>query len=254
MAFEEITPEMFTETSEETQEVAEPAPEATEQGVEEPEVAEQASEEPDEKPGKTEADAAFAEMRRRAEEAERQKAEVEAKLADLEAKATARAAAMANMDVDEVEAIAEQAGISKEDVINTIKEAEAAAAAAKDVEEKEARIKELEAELQEVYVASAMKEDLTTIQSIDSSVKSLEDLGEDFAAYVAAGLSAEQAYYAIKGKEIATKPTPPEAPGKISDTAPAPKDYFTEEEVNAMTSDEKSKNWEKIMASLPHWK
>lgn len=255
MSFEDISPQDFVEGGAEEPEIAEPAAETTETGAEEPGLAEQVSEPEGEQPeGKTDADSRFAEMRRQLEAAEQEKAEVEAKLAEMEAKAEAREAAMEEMDVDEIDAIADQAGTTREEVIAAIEREEAAAAAAREAQEKDQRISDLEAELQEVYVAKAMEEDLTEIQKLDPTIKSLDDLGVDFADYIRAGLSAEQAYYAIKGREIATKPKPPTAPGKISDTAPPEKDYFTEEEVEAMTSEEKTANAEKIMASLPHWK
>lgn len=254
MSFEDITPQDFVEEGAEEQEVADPV-ESVETGAEEPEVADPESEpEDEESDGKTEADSRFAEMRRQLEAAEAEKAEVEAKLAEYEQKALAREAAMEEMDVDDIDAIADQAGISREEVLAVIEREEQAAAAELEAKEKDQRITELEEELQGVYVEKAMEEDLADIQKLDPKVKSLDDLGEDFAAYISAGLTARQAFFAIRGEEITTRSTPPTAPGKIADTAPPAKDYFTEEEVAAMTSEEKTQNAEKIMQSLPHWK
>ena len=218
MSFEELVPEEFEEQGEEDQEVAEPETETLETGEEEPEVAEPESE-------KSPADAAFAEMRRRAEDAERQMEEAKAELENLKAQQAARQAAIANMDVDEIDAIAETLGITREEVLENIER-----------EEKQ------------------MAEDLATLQKLDPKLKSLDDLGKDFPAYIMAGLTAEQAFYAIRGKEIATKDTPATPPGKIAETTPPERDYFTEKEVSNMTSEEREANWEKIMASLPRWK
>ena len=95
MAFEEI--DAFDE-SEEMQEVAEPAEdEAEESSAEDQEAAEPDSEEAED--GRTEADAAFAEMRRAKEAAERE-------LADLKAEQERQAALKAGFEKEEFEVAA----------------------------------------------------------------------------------------------------------------------------------------------------
>ena len=252
MSFEELTPETFEpETGAEDQELAEPETETQETGAEAPEIAEPESEEPQ---GRTAADARFAEMRRQLEEAERARAEAQTELEGLKAQQAARQAALVNMDVDEIDAIADQLGITRDEVLETIEREEEAAEAEIEMREKDQRIADLEARLDEVRAERMMAEDLAELQKIDASIKSLEDLGDDFAAYISAGLTAEQAYYAIKGREIKTQAVPAKPPGKVTDVTPPEKDYFTEEEVASMTSKEKYDNAEKIMASLPRWR
>lgn len=259
MSFEDITPETFQETGAEEPELAEPVAETNETGAEDQGLAEPESEASETEPVEEEhhkntPDESFAEMRRAMQEAQQEAEDAKAELAEFKAKAEAREAAMEEMDIDDIDAIAEQAGITREEVLATIEREEAAAAAELEAREKDQRIEQLEEELQGVYAEKAMEEDLVALQKLDPSLKSLDDLGKDYGDYIAAGLSAEQAYYAIKGRDIATKSVPPTAPGKIADTSAPEKDYFTEEEVAAMTSEEKTLNAEKIMASLPRWK
>ena len=250
MAFEEITTEMVEGA--EDQEVTEPeSTETDETGAEDQEVTEPESEEPE---GKTAADAAFAEMRRKMEEAQKAERDAKAELESLKAQQAARQAALKNMDIDEIDAIAESVGISREEVLDNIEREEEAAEAEIEAREKDQTIAALQARIDEVEAERMMEQDLVAIQKLDPEVKSLDDLGSDFIAYISAGLTAEQAYFAIRGKDIATKSTPPDPPGKITDSAPPEKDYYTEDEVANMTSEEKEKNWEKIMASLPKWK
>lgn len=255
MAFEEITTEDVVETDVEDQEVVEPEEEEAEgTGAEDQEVTEPESEESEES-GKTAADAAFAKMRRRAEEAERAQAEAQAELNKLKAEQAAREAALANMDIDEIDAIAEVKGISREEVLENLQREQDAAQAEIDSKEKDQLIENLRMQLDVVEAEKMMAEDLAMLQTkYDPSLKSLDDLGEDYAAYIAAGLSPEQAFKAIRGSEMFTKSTPAKAPGEITDAAPPEKDYVTEEEVANMTSQERYDNAEIIMASLPKWK
>lgn len=244
MAFEEI-PAMEAE-SEETPEVAEPAEETTESSEEIQEPAEPDSEEAD---GKTEADAAFADMRRRMEAAERKLAEREAEDAKRAALQAAEEEAVAEMSgYDDIEyLIAESSGKS-------IEEVRAEVAFRKEYEELKYDKEVLQKELAEVKADKTIAEDLATIQKFDPSVKSLADLPESFEAYrLDAGLTAQQAYFAAKAEKEATEIKPAKPIGQVNQ-APVEKDYFTESEVNAMTSEEKQANWEKIMASLPRWK
>ena len=245
MAFEEINAEALG--SEETPEVAEPAEdEATETGVEEQEAAEPDSEQAD---GKTSADAAFAEMRRAKEAAEKE-------LADLKAEQERQAALKAAED----EAIAEMSGY--DDVAYLIAEA-----SGKSIEEVNAEIEAekeraelahdnetLRQQLAEVQADKTIAEDIAVIQKFDPNIKTLADLPESFEAYrLDAGLTAQQAYFAAMAEKEATSIKPAKPIGQVNQ-APVEKDYYTEAEVNAMTSEEKSANWEKIMASLPKWK
>ena len=226
----------------EVQEVAEP--EVT--GVEEQEVAE-----PDvAKEGvKTEADAAFARQRRAMEDAERRAAEAERRVAEMEAEQNARREAMRRMtgsDTGDIDAIAENAGVDSDDILAVLESEQAAA-------KKDLEIQRLQNEVNAVRAEKAMQEDLKKIQEIDPEVKDLSELGDSYPDFIKAGLSAEDAYYACKAKEGATSVTPPKPIGKVNNEPPE-KSYYTEAEVNAMSSQEKYDNAEKIMASLKFWK
>ena len=99
-----------------------------------------------------------------------------------------------------------------------------------------------------------MAEDLAEIQKFDPSVKSLTDLGDSWEAYrLGAGLTAQQAYFAAKAEQEATQIKPAKPIGQVN-PAPVESDYCSEAEVAAMTSEEKTANWEKIMNSIPKWK
>ena len=243
MAFEEIDAALAS-PSEETPEVAEPADEPTESSEEIQETAE-----PDSEDGKTEADAAFAEMRRRMEAAERKLAEREAADAKREALQAAQDEAVAEMSgYEDIEyLIAESSGRSIEEVREDLE-------FRKEFEELKYDKEALQKELAEVKADKTIAEDLATIQKFDPSVKSLADLPESFEAYrLDAGLTAQQAYFAAKAEKEATEIKPAKPIGQVNQ-APVEKDFYTESEVNAMTSEEKEANWEKIMASLPRWK
>ena len=226
-------------TGVEVQEFAEPAEESVEtQEVAEPvETAEETT-----KSGRTEADAAFAAQRRELQEAKR-------RIAEMEAEARAKQQAIEKLTgskTGDVESISENLGVSAEDVLATI-------TAEEEIVRRELELEELRAEVKSIRADKEMQEDLTLLQKIDPEIKGFEDLGESFINYKKAGLSAEEAYYAIKSKEINTKATPPQPVGKV-DGKPPEKDYFTEAEVDAMTDDQQAIHWEKIKNSMKFWK
>ena len=255
MAFDEIAPIETVDEGAEDQDLAAPEnEEAKDTGAEDPEIAEPESEEPEES-GKTAADARFAEMRRQLEEAERAKEQALSDLADLKSKQDARQAALANMDVDEIDAIAESLGITRDEVLEQIEREEEAAQAEIDMKEKDQLIADLQAKLDEYELEKTINEEFAELQKIIPEAE-MEKLFQNpkFKEYVEKGQDALHAYYTIKGEELMTKPTPAKPPGRVSDVKPPEKDYFTEEEVANMTSQEKYDNAEKIMASIPKWK
>ena len=202
---------------------------------------------PEEKQSK-DIDHAFAEQRRARESAEKRAEEAERRLAEMEARSNARAKVLERLGGSqnaEIDALAETMGIDSADIMATLDFEEKSA-------EKDLEIQRLSKELEDAKVAQMMQEDLAEIQKIDPSIKSLNDLGEDFAAYVKAGLPPDKAYYAIKGEEIRNKVTPPKEIGKV-DNKPAEKDFFTEAEVDALTEDQQKANAEKIMKSMEKW-
>lgn len=228
-------------TSVETSEVAEPTEEVT--GVEEQETAEPVSEETVE-PKKTEEDAAWARMRRESEEARKELEAVQKELAELKASNEAREETYSRLtgsDNGEIAAIAEATGMSEDEVIAEIEAAQESA-------RKDQLIEQLQEEVTSIQAERMMQADLEQIRKIDPSLKSLEDLGSGYVEYVAAGLDPVKAYWAIKAEEQATQATPPKEIGRV-ETTPAEKDYFTDAEIDAMSSEELSKNWKKVMAS-----
>jgi len=233
----------YESTSVETSEVAEPTEEVT--GVEEQETAEPVSEETvEEEPKRTEEDAAWARMRREAEQARADAEAAQRELAELRAREEAREATYSRLtgsDNGDIAAIAEATGMSEDEVLAEIEAAQESA-------RKDLRIEQLEREVTSIQAERLMQEDLETIRKIDPSLKSLTDLGEGYIEYVAAGLDPVKAYWAVKAEEQANTATPPKEIGKIQ-TSPAEKDYFTDAEIDAMSSEELEKNWKKIMAS-----
>ena len=232
---EEIT------TGVEETEVAEPLEEET--GVEEQETAEPVSEEPVEDK-KTEEDAAWARMRREAEQARADAEAAKRELEQLKAANEAKQSTYSRLtgsDNGEIAAIAEATGMSEDEVIAEMEAAQESA-------QKDLRIAELEERITSIEAERLMQEDLQTLRKIDPTIKSLEDLGDGYIEYVAGGLSPEKAYWALKAEEQAKKATPPVEVGKVA-TGTAEKDYFTDAEIDAMSPEQQRKNWKKIMAS-----
>lgn len=226
------------QTSVENQEVA--APEGVQTGVEESGVAEP-NNIPSEPERNYEADAAFADMRRRMQQAEQEKAMLEE-----ESRRKDEALSMIFQSSDPIaEAIALTQGVSFE-------EAKAQLAERDRIAKIEAENKALKSESLRIQAEAAMQRDLLTVQAIDPEVKSLKDLGETFLNLISAGLSAEDAYYASKSKKEREHRTAPEEVGNVN-TAPKEKDFFTKQEVENMSQEQVHKNYEIIRKSMAKW-
>lgn len=217
------------ETGAEESGVAEPTETNQSEGVEETGVAEQSN-------GKTDADHAFAEMRRENEELRATNEELENALGqffegstdDKVVQANALAQGKTEQEIrDEIEAEQEWDRLNQEN-------------------------EQLNNELIDIKTKTQMESDLRTIQQIDPSVETLESLGNDFLDYISSGLNATQAYYAVKAKNAAEKPTPPAEVGKVNQST-EPKDYFTREEVEGMSKKEVHDNYEAIRKSMSRW-
>lgn len=239
--------EDYINESAETQEVAEPETNVDEsaenQEAAEPEQAENPSTEteaPEAKGfGKTETDAAFAEMRRANQQLEREKKQMMQALSryfegetpeDLSINALAYAD---QRDPDEYRQEWEHA---------------------QEYEALKATNEDLETELFNLRAEKLMRDDLREIQEIDPSIKSLDDLGESFLKLRLNNdvqLSATEAYYAVKAKEQREKILAPSAIGKVADNK-TERDYFTSEEIDNLTDEQLNddKIWEKVMRSL----
>lgn len=198
-------------------------------GAEEPEVAEQGT-------GKTDADARFAEMRRENEQLKALNSQLEDALGnffdgDTDQKVVAANALAQGKTEQEI-----REEIEAENKLNSLNQEN----------------ENLRSQLLDIETKTQMEHDLQTIQQIDPSIKSLDDVGKDFLDYIASGLDATQAYYATKAKEAAEKPKPPEEVGKVNQSS-APKDYYTREEVQAMSQEEVHKNYDTIRKSMSRW-
>jgi hypothetical protein len=98
-------------------------------------------------------------------------------------------------------------------------------------------------------VRGAMERDLAEIRKIDPEVKSLDDLGPMYFELIGTGkIGGTEAYYAVKAREAKESKTPPPVIGK-PDAAPIEKDFYTKEEIEAMSDDEVKKNLDKILSS-----
>ena len=241
----------FESTSVETSEFADPTEEVT--GVEEQETAEPVSEESEEPTGKTEEDAAWARMRREAEQAKKDLEAAQQELAEMKASTEARSSAFSRLtgkgEDAEIAALAEVTGLS-EDEVAEIYEREVESA------QKDRRIEQLEEMVSTIQGERLYQADLDRLRKIDPSLTDLESLGDEYMRYMSAVdpetgapvMEPEDAYWAIKAKQRANQATPPKEVGKVA-TGTAEKTKFSEAEIDAMSSDQLKKNWKKILAS-----
>jgi hypothetical protein len=225
----------------ETQEVAEPETEDLE-SAENPEVAEPESEaetpeEDTEEGGRSDSDAAFAEMRRNNQKLERENRMMfEALQRYFDGEDAEEIAINAN-------AYAEQKDPDdyREEWEHN-QEFEAALAENEDLRE----------QLLSVQAEKLMRDDLAAIQEIDPTVKSLDDLGETFLKMRLNGeMSPEEAFYACKAIELKDKVLAPDAIGRVADTK-AERDYYTLKEIDEMSDEELYDNYDKVLASMSH--
>ena len=226
--------------SAEIQEVAEPETDvsagAEEQEVAEPDTAESSNEAEQQTHQRTEMDAAFAEMRRQNERLEREARMMREALSTYFEGETA-----------EELSINANAYAQQRDPDEYRKEWEKQ-------QEYELALQEnqsLKDQMLEMEVDRRMREALRTIQEIDPSVKSLDELGDSFVNMIAAGLSDKEAYYATLAMNSKEKVFAPSPIGKVSDNR-IERDYYTSEEIDNLTDEELDdpKIWEKVMKSM----
>lgn len=244
--------EDVVETSEQTQEVAEPEPQ--QETVEQPKVEER----------DYERDAAFANMRRSMEQAQKEKEEIQELLEAMKTEKERLTNSFGlfgfkgNVDEIEDQAKAHYTGKTVEEVRNERLQAQ------KVFEEQQRREQENLAkdnqikDLQRQLYARILDDDLKRVQTIDPSIKSLDDLGADFAKMRMSGVSTDVAYHAVKSSLEANKKTPPPEMGKVNATQKADKTYYTSAEVDAMiASNDKALDdpsvLEKIRKSMTKW-
>lgn len=223
----------------ETQEVAEPETEALE-SEETQEVAETAPETEDsteESSGKTEADARFAEMRRQNQALEHEKQQM-------------MQALQRYFDGESVEDLVINANAYAEQ--RDPEEYREEWQHNQEFDSLQAENEDLREQLLNAQVERVMREDLAAIQAIDPNVKSLEELGDAFIKMrlnSEMSLTAEEAYYACKARELKSKILAPDAIGRVSDTK-TERDYYTSEELDNLTDEEMDANWDKVMRSM----
>lgn len=83
----------------------------------------------------------------------------------------------------------------------------------------------------------------------DAEIDDVLELGEKFFAFRTNGMSATLAYETI----MAGIAQPPKSMGKLKTGRPT-RGYYTRDEVEAMSSSERIKNYDKIRKSMGHWK
>ena len=249
--------EDVVETSGQNQEVAEPETQSSAESTEI--VAENKNESRD-----YERDAAFANMRRSMEQAQKEKEETQKLLEAMKAEKERLTNSFGlfgfkgNVDEIEDQAKAHYSGKTVEEVRNERLQAQ------KVIEEQQRREQETLAkdnqikDLQRQLYARILDDDLKAIQAKDPSIKSLDDLGKDFALMRSTGVSVDVAYNAVKSTLEANKKTPPPEMGKVNATQKADKTYYTQDEVDAMiaANDKALDNpsvLEKIRKSMTKW-
>lgn len=108
----------------------------------------------------------------------------------------------------------------------------------------------------ERYAAQAidrqMQEDLSAIRAMDPEVGSLEELGEEFAALIAAGIAAPIAFAALRESKRASLPP---AMGAVDADSSGEKTFYSPEEVDALSTAQLADPgiWARVRASMTKW-
>lgn len=119
----------------------------------------------------------------------------------------------------------------------------------RELEELREQVRIAEEERQNLEIDQLIAQGLRDVQEIDPTIKSLEELGETFANFIGAGLTAKQAYYATQQMEAREKVHAPSGVGKIADNK-TEREYYTSEELDNLTDEEMDANWDKVKKSL----
>ena len=211
-------------TRPETQEVAEP-------------VESDSSNEESHKSGRTEQDAAFAEMRRNNEQLMR----------DNE---LMKSALLRYFDGETAEELSINANAYAEQ--RDPEEYRQEWEHNQEFESLQAENDDLKEQLLNAQVEKMMRDDLAEIRQIDDTVQSLDELGESFLNMrLHGGLSTKEAFYACKAMELKEKVLAPDAIGRVADTK-IEREYFTYEELQNLTDEELNdpEIWAKARKSL----
>lgn len=220
----------------EVPEVAEPDNEVETSSEETPEVAET---------GRTEQDAAFAQMRRQNEDLARQLAEAQKQSKEYED-------ALGLFFDGEDKSLQAQAYASQ----RPLEEVRAEQQMQSQLETMQAENEELKQQLVEQQAQAQMNADLAEIQKLHPEVKSIDELGQEYLAFrfnPMGEMGAEQAYQMLLAYKGNTTPKKPPVVGAVATSTKPETDYFTREEVAAMSQEEVSKNFDLIRKSMTKW-
>lgn len=120
------------------------------------------------------------------------------------------------------------------------------------------KIKEERDTFYQMQLEQIRKGDLEKVKKAfpEVSAKDVSDLGEQFATLRANGIDPVVAYAAIKQAEGANKPKAPPSIGGINETSSREKDYYTPQEVDALSEKDLNnpKIWEIVRKSMTKWK
>lgn len=202
-----------------------------------------------------EANARFAEMRRKMErsarEAEAARAELAKAKADAE-KFTQLVGKQYGYEGD-AQAIADQ--LEAAATGKTVEDIRAARTAA---EQQADQVRKLQEEL-ELYKPLATQQFksklLADVKAVypDVAAESVDDFGDEFTKLIGAGVDPAVAYAATQNVAKAQeKPVPPQI-GAVNSKAASESEYFTKDEVAKMSKAEVKKHYEKIRKSMPTW-
>lgn len=235
MDFETLDSQL-EDTGAEVPEVAEPDNEVETSSEETPEVAET---------GRTEQDAAFAQMRRQNEDLARQLAEAQKQSKEYED-------ALGLFFDGEDKSLQAQAYASQ----RPLEEVRAEQQMQSQLETMQAENEELKQQLVEQQAQAQMNADLAEIQKLHPEVKSIDELGQEYLAFrfnPMGEMGAEQAYQMMLAYKGNTTPKKPPVVGAVATSTKPETDYFTREEVAAMSQEEVSKNFDLIRKSMTKW-
>lgn len=233
METETLNPQI--EESAEMTEAAEPS-EVEVLGEEEQEVAETA---------KTEQDAAFAQMRRHNEELARQLAEAQKQSKEYED-------ALGLFFDGEDKALKAQAYANE----RPFEEVKAESQMQAQLAELQSKNANLEQQLLEQQAQAQMNADLAEIQRTHPEIKSIEELGQEYLAFrfnPMGEMGAEQAFQMMMAYKGNITPKKPPIIGNVSTTDKPQSDYYTREEVEAMSPAEVKANYDRIRESMSKW-
>lgn len=125
-----------------------------------------------------------------------------------------------------------------------------------ELEELRANNESLQKQLTEQQANAQMSADLAEIQKIAPEVKSIGELGKAYLAFRFNSMGGNDAVTAFKMSQAYTQANTPKKPpvvGSVSTQAKPQSDYYTREEVEAMSQKEVSANYDAIRQSMTKW-